>query len=169
MLNKLAKGEADGARCVYMAPSVEIARERLIDWQARLGDKLGVRVVALTGETSADLKLLEKGQVIIATPHQWDVLSRRWKQRKNVQNVSLFIADELHLIGGAVGPTMEVVTSRMRYISSQLEKPIRVVGLCTSLANARDLGEWIGRVVPRDVQLPSGRPTRAAGHPHPGR
>ena len=144
MLNKLAKGEADGARCVYMAPTPEIARERLIDWQARLGDKLGVRVVALTGETSADLKLLEKGQVIIATPHQWDVLSRRWKQRKNVQNVSLFIADELHLIGGAVGPTMEVVTSRMRYISSQLEKPIRVVGLCTSLANARDLGEWIG-------------------------
>jgi pre-mRNA-splicing helicase BRR2 len=39
---------------------------------------------------------------------------------------------------------MEIVTSRMRYISSQLEKPIRVVGLCTSLANARDLGEWIG-------------------------
>ena len=61
-----------------------------------------------------------------------------------MQNVSLFIADELHLIGGAVGPTMEVVTSRMRYISSQLEKPIRIVGLCTSLANARDLGEWIG-------------------------
>ena len=30
MLNKLAKGEADGARCVYMAPSVEIARERLM-------------------------------------------------------------------------------------------------------------------------------------------
>jgi pre-mRNA-splicing helicase BRR2 len=39
---------------------------------------------------------------------------------------------------------MEVVTSRMRYMSSQLEHPVRVVGLCTSLANARDLGEWIG-------------------------
>ena len=51
--------------------------ERLIDWQARLGDKLGVRVVALTGETSADLKLLEKGQVM-SRPHQWDVLGRRW-------------------------------------------------------------------------------------------
>ena len=34
----------------------------------------------------------------------------------------------------------------MRYISSQLaEGPtIRFVGLCTSLANAKDLGEWIG-------------------------
>ena len=144
VLNKLNKGEAEGARCVYMAPTPEIAKERLNDWQSRMGDALGVRVVALTGETAADLKLLERGQVVIATPHQWDVISRRWKQRKNVQNVALFIADELHLIGGAVGPTMEVVTSRMRYISSQLDKPIRVVGLCTSLANAKDLGEWLG-------------------------
>ena len=144
MLNKLAKKETDAVRCVYMAPTPELARERLQDWSARLGDKLGARVVSLTGETAVDLKLLEKGQVVIATPQQWDVISRRWKQRKNVQNVSLFIADELHLIGGAVGPIMEVVTSRTRYISSQLEKPIRIVGLCTSLANARDLGEWIG-------------------------
>ena len=36
----------------------------------------------------------------------------------------------------------------MRYISSTLEEggsaPMRIVGLCTSLANAKDLGEWIG-------------------------
>ena len=31
------------------------------------------------------------------------MLSRRWKQRKNVQNINLFIVDELHLIGGEVG------------------------------------------------------------------
>ena len=43
---------------------------------------------------------------------------------------------------------LQVATSRMRYISSQKEgdgePPIRIVGLCTSLANAKDLGEWIG-------------------------
>ena len=41
---------------------------------------------------------------------------------------------------------LQVIVSRMRYISSQLaEGPtIRFVGLCTSLANAKDLGEWIG-------------------------
>ena len=41
--------------------------------------------------------------MIVSTPENWDVLSRRWKQRKNVQNVNLFIADELHLIGGENG------------------------------------------------------------------
>lgn len=41
---------------------------------------------------------------------------------------------------------MQVVVSRMRTISSQVSEgaPIRIVGLCTSLANAKDLGEWIG-------------------------
>ena len=60
------------------------------------------------------------------------------------QAVNLFIADELHLLGGEKGHVIEIVTSRMRYISSQLNNSCRVVGLSTSLANARDLGEWIG-------------------------
>ncbi|KAK9842537.1 hypothetical protein WJX81_005041 [Elliptochloris bilobata] len=137
------------ARCVYIAPVPALARERLADWKAKFGEGgLGLNVVQLTGETAADVKLLEKGNIIIATPEHWDMLSRRWKQRKNVQAVSLFIVDELHLIGGRNGPVIEVITSRMRYISSTLEEagspPVRIVGLCTSLANAKDLGEWIG-------------------------
>lgn len=32
----------------------------------------------------------------------------------------------------------------MRYISAQLESPIRIVALSASLANAKDVGEWIG-------------------------
>ena len=42
------------------------------------------------------------------TTQVWDGLSRRWKQRKAVQGVALFIMDEMHLIGGAHGPVMEV-------------------------------------------------------------
>ncbi|CEG74332.1 Putative Sec63 domain protein [Rhizopus microsporus] len=92
----------------------------------------------------ADLKLLERADIICCTPTQWDIISRRWKQRKNVQNVDLFIADEIHMIGSELGPTYEVIVSRMRYIASQTQRPIRIVALSTSLANARDLGEWIG-------------------------
>ena len=69
----------------------------------KFGSKLGKKVVMLTGETTADLRLLKEGFIVMATPEQWDILSRRWKQRKNVQNVHLFIADELHLIGGEDG------------------------------------------------------------------
>ncbi|KAK8609365.1 hypothetical protein V6N13_061814 [Hibiscus sabdariffa] len=131
-------------RVVYIAPLEAIAKERYRDWERKFGKGLGMRVVELTGELAMDLKLLEKGQVIISTPEKWDALSRRWKQRKYVQQVSLFIVDELHLIGGQGGPVLEVIVSRMRYIASQVEKKIRIVALSTSLANAKDLGEWIG-------------------------
>lgn len=127
-----------------MAPLQAIATERFRDWQEKFGKGLGKRVVELTGESATDLKLLEKGEIIITTAEKWDILSRRWKQRKNVQNVRLFIVDELHLIGGDMGPTLEVIVSRMRYIASQTGNAIRIVGLSSSLANARDLGEWIG-------------------------
>ena len=65
-------------------------------------------MVELTGEATADVKLLDKGNIVISTPEKWDMLSRRWKQRKPVQNVALFIVDELHLLGGRNGPVIEV-------------------------------------------------------------
>uniref|UniRef100_A0A0D3D7Q5 Helicase ATP-binding domain-containing protein n=1 Tax=Brassica oleracea var. oleracea TaxID=109376 RepID=A0A0D3D7Q5_BRAOL len=132
-------------RVVYIAPKEAIAKEQFRIWERKFGKVPGLRVVELTGETALDLKLLEKSQIIISTPEKWDALSRRWKQRKYVQQVSLFIVDELHLIGeGQGGTVLEVIVSRMRYISSQGDNKIRIVALSTSLANAKDLGEWIG-------------------------
>ncbi|KAJ7961552.1 DExH-box ATP-dependent RNA helicase [Quillaja saponaria] len=144
ILRNHQKGLDSVMRVVYIAPIEALAKERYRDWQRKFGDGLQLRVVELTGETATDLKLLEKGQIIISTPEKWDALSRRWKQRKHVQQVSLFIVDELHLIGGQGGPVLEVIVSRMRYIASQVENKIRIVALSTSLANAKDLGEWIG-------------------------
>ncbi|KAK8597890.1 hypothetical protein V6N13_095285 [Hibiscus sabdariffa] len=144
ILRNHQKGPDSIMRTVYIAPLEVIAKERYRDWERKFGKGLGMCVVELTGELGMDLKLLEKGQIIIGTPEKWDALSRRWKQRKFVQQVSLFIVDELHLIGGQGGPVLEVIVSRMRYIASQVEKKIRIVALSTSVANAKDLGEWIG-------------------------
>uniref|UniRef100_A0A8D3CN79 Activating signal cointegrator 1 complex subunit 3 n=1 Tax=Scophthalmus maximus TaxID=52904 RepID=A0A8D3CN79_SCOMX len=128
-------------RCVYITPMEALV---FVDWHQKFQDILNKKVVLLTGETSTDLKLLGKGDIIVSTPDKWDILSRRWKQRKNVQNVSLFIVDEAHLIGGENGPVLEVICSRMRYISSQIERPIRIVALSSSLSNAKDVAHWLG-------------------------
>ncbi|CAB4316070.1 unnamed protein product [Prunus armeniaca] len=144
VLRNHQKGSDSVMRVVYIAPIEALAKERYRDWEKKFGKGLKLRVELLTGETGTDAKLLEKGQIIISTPEKWDALSRRWKQRKPVQQVSLFIIDELHLIGGQGGPILEVIVSRMRYIASLSENKIRIVALSTSLANAKDLGEWIG-------------------------
>ncbi|KAJ7063405.1 putative RNA helicase [Mycena amicta] len=134
-------------RAVCIEPYQEMVDMRVKEWQQKFARiQGGKEIVSLTGETSADLRLLEKGDVIVCTPTQWDVISRRWRQRKNVQNIGLLIADEIQLVGGEVGPTYEVVISRTRYISEQPENKTRtrIVACGVSLANARDLGEWLG-------------------------
>ncbi|KAI3844843.1 hypothetical protein MKX03_004564 [Papaver bracteatum] len=138
-------------RVVYIAPLEALAKERYHDWERKFGKGLGLRVVELTGEISTDLKLLEKGQVVISTPEKWDSLTRSWKHCKHIQQVSLFVIDELHLIGGQGGHILEVIVSRMRYISSQSEHKIRIVALSTSLANAKDLGGV--RPVPLEIHI----------------
>lgn len=172
--------ETPEGRCVYIAPYDSLVEERFRDWSARFGRLERVRLGRLTGETSQDLKTLERCNLVLSAPEPWDMLSRRWKQRKNVQTVSLFIVDELHLIGGSRGPVLEVVTSRMRYITSQTEHRTRIVGLCASVANAKDLGEWIGagahslynfhpnvRPIPLEIHIQVPRPCPPPAPRHP--
>ncbi|KAH7416947.1 Sec63 Brl domain-containing protein [Cadophora sp. MPI-SDFR-AT-0126] len=134
----------DAGRAVYIAPFQELVDLRHQDWQHRFSKlRGGKEIVKLTGETTADLKLLERGDLILATPAQWDILSRQWQRRKNIQHIQLFIADELHMLGGQFGFVYEIIVSRMHYIRSQTQIPLRIVGLSVSLSNARDIGEWI--------------------------
>jgi len=43
-----------------------------------------------------------------------------------------------------VQPVLEVICSRMRYISSQIGQTIRIVALSSSLSNAKDISQWLG-------------------------
>ncbi|CAI2176157.1 20276_t:CDS:10 [Funneliformis geosporum] len=131
------------SKVVYIAPLKALVRERVDDWQARLTGPMKKRLVELTGDVTPDLRSIEKADIIITTPEKWDGISRSWQHRSYVQAVSLVIIDEIHLLGGDRGPILEVIVSRMNYISSQNEKKVRIVGLSTALANAQDLADWL--------------------------
>ncbi|EEQ98855.1 u520, putative [Perkinsus marinus ATCC 50983] len=154
-------------RCVYMCPFERLAELRLTEWQKKFGvDGLGCVVTKLTGEASQDLKLLDSSHIVITIPEHWDMISRRWRTRKPVQQVSLFIADDLHLLNHPrIGATMEACVSRMRYITSNLSaqasesgeafKPCRIIGLAASISNANDLGGWMGAPVSSQFNFPT--------------
>jgi pre-mRNA-splicing helicase BRR2 len=135
----------EAGRAIYIAPSQSLVDNRFKDWQKRFNGLAGGKdIVKLTGETTADLRLLKQGDLILATPQQWDVISRQWQRRKDVQSVTLLLADDLHMVGQFGGYTYEAIVSRMHAMSLQLESALRIVGLSVSLSNARDMGEWIG-------------------------
>jgi activating signal cointegrator complex subunit 3 len=133
-----------GGKCVYIAPLKALVRERMQDWMARFHKTLGKNVVELTGDTAPDVRLIDKADVIVTTPEKWDGISRSWQSRSYVQAIKLMVIDEIHLLGDERGPVLEVIVSRTNFISAHTKEKVRIIGLSTALANASDLGEWLG-------------------------
>jgi pre-mRNA-splicing helicase BRR2 len=93
---------------------------------------------------------MQSADVVITTPKVWESISRRWRQRKVVQQVTLCIFECLQLLS----PEYEVVCSRTRLIQNELKdtvvqgrqtaKKIRIIGLACPIANGKDVASWLG-------------------------
>ena len=136
--------DAPAEKIVYIALLKALVRERIEDWRKHLCPKLGKRLVELTGDYTPDLRALLNADIIVATPEKWDGISRQWQSRAYVTKVALVVIDEIHLLGGDRGPILEVIVSRDGAVHPPAKKPVRIVGLSTALANAHDLGDWLG-------------------------
>ncbi|CAD8198479.1 unnamed protein product [Paramecium octaurelia] len=102
---------------------------------------LSLKIGQLTGQFQTDNKILEQSDIIISNPVNWDIMSRRWRSKKGFKSIRLLIADDLHTLNQS-GSVMEVVVSRMRMIS--MEIPFRIVGLSLSVADYKEMSEWLG-------------------------
>ncbi|KAJ1916792.1 activating signal cointegrator 1 complex subunit 3 [Mycoemilia scoparia] len=136
--------EHPNSKVVYIAPLKALVKERVHDWGKRLTGSMNRSLVELTGDVTPDLESIRGADIIVTTPEKWDGVSRQWKSRDYVRSVSLVIIDEIHLLGGDRGPILEIIVSRMNFISAHTQHPVRIVGLSTALANARDLADWLG-------------------------
>lgn len=64
-----------------------------------------------------DLQQIMNSDVIVSTPSKWDFISKKWRQRKPVLEVGLYIFDNIHLVNevsDGSGALLEVVISRTR-------------------------------------------------------
>lgn len=48
-------------------------------------DRLGKKVVELTGDVTPDIRAIIDSDVIVTTPEKWDGVSRSWQTRSYVQ------------------------------------------------------------------------------------
>ncbi|XP_073959709.1 activating signal cointegrator 1 complex subunit obelus [Choristoneura fumiferana] len=159
-------------KVVYIAPLKALVKERIKDWKIRLEEKMGKKVVELTGDVSPDIRAIRNSHVIVTTPEKWDGISRSWQTRNYVRDVALIVIDEIHLLGEDRGPVLEVIVSRTNFIESHTSRRLRIIGLSTALANAKDLANWlnIGEMGLYNFR-PSVRPVPLEVHisGHPGR
>ena len=141
---KVFRDDPIEGKVVYIAPMKALVRERITDWKDRFEKRLGKNVVELTGDVTPDMRAIQKAHVIVTTPEKWDGISRSWQTRNYVQAVRLIVIDEIHLLGQDRGPVLEVIVSRTNFISSHTSRKLRIIGLSTALANAKDLADWLG-------------------------
>lgn len=129
-------------RIVYINPCQELVDKLFKKWSTFfLSFEKEINV--LSGNLREDLTTVNQTQLVLATPEQFNCLSKRWKTRKAFRSIDLFIWDDLHLVGSDVH--YEMLVTRVRMLTSQWDDyALRIIGLSSPVLNSRDIAEWIG-------------------------
>ena len=129
-------------KVVYLAPMKALASEVVGGLTARL-KPLQISVCEFTGDQHLSSEELEKTNVIVSTPEKWDILSRKSLERPIVDQLTLLIIDEVHLLGDSRGGIIESIAYRAMQSSFT-----RIIGLSATLPNPKDVGSFLK--VPED-------------------
>ncbi|KAA1469394.1 P-loop containing nucleoside triphosphate hydrolase protein [Dentipellis sp. KUC8613] len=128
-------GNAQGSKCVYMAPTKALCSERYRDWASKF-DGLGIKCCELTGDTVQ----LGKGAWGDAKDASI-ILTRNWRDHDRIlSQIQLFLVDEVHILNETRGSTLEVVISRMKARGTA----VRFVTVSATVPNIDDVASWIG-------------------------
>lgn len=126
-----------GKKALYIVPLRALASEKLEELQAFKA--LGLTVGVSTGDLDEKDPRLGRHDVIVCTSEKADSLLRHrtgW-----VEDIGCVVADELHLLHDpGRGPTLEVILSRFRSLLPHAQ----IVGLSATIANGRELADWLG-------------------------
>lgn len=146
--------EKSNSAVIYLAPIKALCHERFTDWSKKFAE---LHCFELTGDSDfvAPTELFNS-QLILSTPEKWDSMTRKWTDMKNlVSRIGLLLIDEIHLLDGPRGPTLEAVISRMQAIQLQNQgsnspvSSLRTIALSASAKNIEDIAQWIH--APKDV------------------
>lgn len=73
---------------------------------------MNIKVRELTGDIKLNKYEIEETQVIVTTPEEWDIITRKQGDKAYVNLVKLLIIDEIHLLHDSRGPVLESLIAR---------------------------------------------------------
>jgi helicase len=133
--------ERDG-KVLYLSPLRALASEKFEEFQKyakiRKGNGRRVSVGVSTGDYDSSDPWMGKHDIIVTTNEKADSLLRH--RAKWVNDISLVVADEVHLLNDADrGPTLEVVLARLMQVSPD----IQLLVLSATIKNVDEVAEWL--------------------------
>ena len=137
ILNHLFKSKK---KIVYLCPLRALASEKYEEFRKfeliDFGRKIKVQLS--TGDFDSVDKNLEKSDIIVLTNEKMDSIIRHGAEWIN--DLSLVIADEVHLIGNLDrGPTLEIILTKLK----MLEPKPQILTLSATVSNAKELADWL--------------------------
>ncbi len=133
--------ELDG-KVLYLCPLRALASEKFSEFRRyskiRKPNGRRIRITISTGDYDSSDPWLRRNDLIIATNEKADSLLRHRVPWMN--DITLVIADEIHIVGSADrGPTLEVTLARLKQINPR----IQILTLSATIRNAEELAEWL--------------------------
>ncbi len=131
----MLKSVMQGKNCLYIVPLKALASEKFQEFLGKYS-QLGLNIGIATGDY--DTKPILDYDILIATSEKTDSMLRH--RVKWIENVSLIICDEIHLINDAKrGHTIEIVLSRLH----QINPKIKIMALSATIMNAEEIADWL--------------------------
>ena len=126
-----------GGKVIYLVPLRALAREKYDDFTKKYKG-MGIKVMQSTGDYDSADPWIRDADFIISTNEKMDSLIRH--RAPWLKDISLVVADEVHLIGDSHrGPTLEVVLTRLKWMNPNL----RFIALSATIPNAEDIACWL--------------------------
>jgi len=130
-----------GGKVLYLTPLRALAWEKYEEFQTYSGLETSrgrkISVGVSTGDLDSRRSWLSDYDIVVTTNEKCDSLLRH--RSPWMEDVSLVVADEIHLIGNDRGPTLEVAIARLR----QLMPDLQILALSATIRNADELAEWL--------------------------
>ncbi len=129
-------------KVIYLTPLRALASEKYDEFkkytQLRKKDGRHVTVGISTGDYDSKDSWLERYDIIVTTNEKADSLLRH--RAKWMDNITLVIADEVHLLNEAErGPTLEIVLARLM----QINPDIQTLALSATINNVDEIAAWL--------------------------
>lgn len=125
-----------GRKSMYIVPLRALASEKYEDLKRM--SSLGLRVAISVGDYDDSPEFIKRYDVIVCTSEKADSLFHH--DPSVMFEMSLIVADELHLIGDeSRGARLETFLSAARYMNPDT----RILGLSATISNIEDVSGWL--------------------------
>ncbi|CAF1379783.1 unnamed protein product [Adineta ricciae] len=132
----------DKFKIIYVI-SRTCALDRFVDNFAKRFSSYELKVTKLSSDPQLSREQINKNQIIICTPDQWDKITRRGDERSFIHLIRLIIFHGIHLLHSDYGPILEAIIARTIRTIKTTRETIRLVGLGVSLSNYEDIATFL--------------------------